>query len=107
MVQDLSVDLEKKAVADHLSLVSLLRQRAEQQSSSSVYTLLLDGEEEGATFNYFEVDLQARAIGAVLQSLEAHQKPILLIYPPGIEFIFAFYGSLYAGAIAVPTQLPA
>ncbi|HST21175.1 MAG TPA: AMP-binding protein, partial [Blastocatellia bacterium] len=107
MIQDLSVDLEKKVVADHLNLVSLLRQRAEQQSSSSVYTLLLDGEEEGATFNYFEVDLQARAIGAVLQSLGAHQKPVLLIYPPGIEFIFAFYGCLYAGAIAVPTQLPA
>jgi non-ribosomal peptide synthetase component F len=49
MAQNLSADLEKESVADHSSLVSLLRQRADQQSDSAVYTLLLDGVEEGRT----------------------------------------------------------
>ena len=33
-------------------------------------------------------------------------QPVLLLYPPGIEFIVAFFGCLYAGVIAVPAYLP-
>ena len=30
----------------------------------------------------------------------------LLLYPPGLEFIAAFFGCLYAGVVAVPAYLP-
>ena len=30
----------------------------------------------------------------------------MLLYPPGLDFIAAFWGCLYAGAIAVPSYLP-
>ena len=30
----------------------------------------------------------------------------LLLYPPGLEFIAAFFGCLYAGVVAVPAHLP-
>jgi len=30
----------------------------------------------------------------------------MLAYPPGLEFIAAFFGALYAGCVAVPTYLP-
>ena len=30
----------------------------------------------------------------------------LLLYPPGLEFITAFFGCLYAGVVAVPAYLP-
>ena len=30
----------------------------------------------------------------------------LLLYPPGLEFIVAFFGCLYAGVVAVPAYLP-
>jgi amino acid adenylation domain-containing protein/FkbM family methyltransferase len=106
MAQPLSLDLENKDVAGYRSLVSLLRQRACQQPDSPVYTPLIDGEQEGGTLNYFEVDLQARAIGAALQALGASRERVLLVFPPGIDFVLAFYGCLYAGAIAVPTQAP-
>jgi amino acid adenylation domain-containing protein/FkbM family methyltransferase len=106
MAQHLSIDLEKEDVADHSSLVSLLRQRARRQPDSPVYTPLIDGEQEGDTLAFFEVDLHARAIGAALQALGADQQRALLVYPPGTDFVLAFYGCLYAGAIAVPTQAP-
>jgi amino acid adenylation domain-containing protein len=106
MVQPPSPNTDKDDVARHSSLVSILRERAVQQPDNPAYTFLIDGEEEGATLNYFEVDLRARAIGATLQRLGASNNPVLLVYPPGIDFMLAFYGCLYAGAIAVPTQPP-
>ncbi len=33
-------------------------------------------------------------------------KPILLLYPPGLEFVEAFFGCLYAGCVAVPAYPP-
>ena len=45
---------------------------------------------------------RARAIGAWLQQQAAVGQRVLLLYPPGIQFIEAFFGCLYAGAIAVP-----
>ena len=107
MAQPLSLDSETSGAAKHLSLVGLLRERASLQADRSLYTLLIDGEEEGTTLSYFEVDRQARAIGALLQSLEARGERALLVYPPGLEFIVAFYGCLYAGVIAVPTHITA
>ena len=31
---------------------------------------------------------------------------VLLVYPPGLDFITAFFGCLYAGCVAVPTSPP-
>ena len=64
---------------------------------------MLDGEAEGDSFTYFELDRQARAIGAFLQSTNVKGERALLLYPQGLEFIAAFYGCLYAGIIPVPT----
>jgi acyl-CoA synthetase (AMP-forming)/AMP-acid ligase II len=49
---------------------------------------------------------QARAIGALLQTYGARGERVLLLYPTGLEFIAAFFGCLYAGAIAVPVPPP-
>jgi acyl-CoA synthetase (AMP-forming)/AMP-acid ligase II len=105
MARPLSLDSETSSTSEHISLVSLLRERARLQADSPIYTLLIDGEEEGTTLSYSEVDQQARVIGALLQSLEARGERALLIYPPGLEFVVAFYGCLYAGVIAVPTHI--
>jgi amino acid adenylation domain-containing protein/FkbM family methyltransferase len=107
MAQPLSLDSETSGASKHLSLVGLLRERAILQADSPLYTFLIDGEEEGTTLSYLEVDQQARAIGALLQSLEARGERALLVYPPGLEFVVAFYGCLYAGVIAVPTHITA
>jgi len=53
-----------------------------------------------------QLDVRARAIGAHLASLDLAGERVLLAFPPGLEFITAFFGCLYAGAIAVPTYPP-
>jgi phthiocerol/phenolphthiocerol synthesis type-I polyketide synthase C len=88
------------------TLVELLRSRALHHPNQHAYTFLIDGEKEGAKWTYGTLDRHARAIGALLQSYHAHGERVLLLYPPGLEFIAAFFGSLYAGAIAVPAYPP-
>src|ERR1043166_9954305 len=91
---------------EHKTLIELLRARAGSQPDKNAYIFLLDGETEGTSLSYSELDKRARAIGARLQSLSAKDQPVLLLYPPGLEYIAAFFGCLYAGAVAVPVYPP-
>ncbi|MCA2718486.1 fatty acyl-AMP ligase [Microcystis sp. M169S2] len=88
------------------TLVELLRYRASSQPESLAYIFLRDGEIEEARLTYGELDQKARAIAAHLQSLEAKGERGLLLYPPGLDFISAFFGCLYAGVVAIPAYPP-
>jgi natural product biosynthesis luciferase-like monooxygenase protein/FkbM family methyltransferase len=88
------------------TLLELLRARAGSQGDKNAYTFLIDGETEEISLSYGELDQRARAIGGRLQDLNAKDQPVLLLYPPGLEYIAAFFGCLYAGAIAVPVYPP-
>src|SRR5690349_18990664 len=88
------------------TLVELLRIRAAHQPDNHGYTFLRDSDVEEERYTYAELDCKARAIGAVLQSRQAMGERILLLYPPGLDYIVAFFGCLYAGAIAVPAYPP-
>jgi acyl-CoA synthetase (AMP-forming)/AMP-acid ligase II len=71
------------------------------------YTYLVDGETTEAGLTYEELDRRARAIAAALQLAGASGERVLLLYPSGLDFITAFFGCLYAGAVAVPAYPPA
>ena len=98
--QPLHVDL------NFSTLVELLEYRAQANPEIKAYTFLADGEIEQAHLTYDALDREARAIGCHLQERKAIGKRVLLMYPTGLEFIAAFFGCLYAGAIAVPTYPP-
>jgi acyl-CoA synthetase (AMP-forming)/AMP-acid ligase II len=89
-----------------ITLVDLLLYRAQHQPKKIAYTFLQDGEIEAARLTYEELDRRARAIATHLQSLGAAHERALLLYPPGLEFITAFFGCLYAGVIAIPAYPP-
>ncbi|MDY6938268.1 MAG: fatty acyl-AMP ligase, partial [Cyanobacteriota bacterium] len=88
------------------TLVELLRNRAVHQSDRTAYTFLVDGETQALSLTYQELDRLSRAIAAVLQSADLAGKRAVLLYPPGLEYIAAFFGCLYAGVIAVPAYPP-
>src|ERR1051326_1014112 len=90
----------------HKTLVELLRSRTESQPDKNAYTYLIEGETAELSLTYGELDQRARAIGAYLQRLSSRGRRVLLLYPPGLEYIAAFFGSLYAGAVAVPVYPP-
>ena len=55
---------------------------------------------------YGELDRAARTLAVRLRERGAQGRPVLLLHPPGPDFLKAFPGCLYAGAIAVPAPLP-
>jgi acyl-CoA synthetase (AMP-forming)/AMP-acid ligase II len=88
------------------SFVALLRRRACEEPQRSAYTFLADGDVERGTLTYADVDRRARAIAARLQSLGLTGERALLLYPPGLDYVCAFFGCLYAGVVAVPAYTP-
>jgi len=52
------------------------------------------------------VDAHARAVAHVLEDAGARGQPVLLVYPPGLDYIVGLLGCFYAGAIAVPIFPP-
>ncbi len=88
------------------NLVELLRSRAVEKGTDNVFTFLEDGETEGRRLSWVELDASARTIAAELQAAGLGGGRVLLLFPPGLEFIEAFLGCLYARVVAVPAHLP-
>ncbi len=88
------------------TFVDLLSYRAQKQCEQKAFTFLKSGETEAEKLTYGELHIQAQAIAASLQSLNAYGDRALLLYQPGLDFIAAFFGCLYAGVIAVPAYPP-
>lgn len=88
------------------SMVDLARTRAAEGAEELLYTFLEDGERPGDALTYGEVDRMARAVAAALQRWRLEGERALLLCPPGLDFIAAFFGCLYAGVVAVPAYPP-
>ncbi len=88
------------------TLVELLSRRSEWQPDRLAYIFLADGEGIEQRMTLGGLDLRARAIGAWLQQEVSPGDRVLLLYPPGLDYITAFFGCLYAGVMAVPAYPP-
>src|SRR5690348_8282694 len=78
------------------TLIELLHQRAAIAPHASSYTFLTDGETSEETLDY----------AGLLQERGARGEPVLLLFPPGLEYVAGFLGCVCAGAIAVPAYPP-
>src|SRR5688572_16913581 len=88
------------------TFVDLIQRRRTDRPEHCPFRFLADGESDEIRMTYVELDRQARAITAWLQRSRNVGDRAILIYPPGLEYISAFFGCLYAGVIAVPAYLP-
>ncbi|RZK99943.1 MAG: AMP-binding protein, partial [Pedobacter sp.] len=88
------------------SLVEILRRRAEEQPNQLAYRYLIDGEYDEVQITYRVLDRGARSIAALLQSSAKKGDRALLLFPPGLDFIVAFFGCLYAKILAIPVNAP-
>ncbi len=87
------------------SLVALLQRQAAERPDRG-YRFLAQGEEVADRLSYSGLDRHARSIAAALTATVPPGERVLLLYPPGLEFVAAFFGCLYAGVIAVPAYPP-
>jgi len=88
------------------SFVELLSWRAEAQPERLAYQFLVDGMADGPRLTYGELDALARSIAAKLGILTEPGDRALMLFPPGLEFVCAFFGCLYARVIGVPAYPP-
>jgi acyl-CoA synthetase (AMP-forming)/AMP-acid ligase II len=88
------------------SLIDLLRDRAAAQPDECAYTFLDDGERVGASISWRQLELRSRAIAVAIRQRVEPGGRVLVLFPASIDFIPAFFGVLYAGAIAVPAYPP-
>jgi acyl-CoA synthetase (AMP-forming)/AMP-acid ligase II/acyl carrier protein len=88
------------------TLVDLLRRWADERPERQVYTFLADGESAEVSLTYAELDRWARAIAATLQEWGTPGERAIIFCPPGLDYVAALFGCLYAGAVAVPAFPP-
>jgi acyl-CoA synthetase (AMP-forming)/AMP-acid ligase II len=88
------------------SLAQILHRRAERHPERRALTFLARGTEERKAYSSAQLDERARSIGALLETHGMKGERALLLYPQGVEFVEAFLGCLYAGAVAVPAYPP-
>lgn len=89
----------------HRSLVEQLRARAAFEADRDCVGFE-DADGSTARWSYAALDRRARALAAEVQQICAPGDRVLLLLPPGLEYVAAFYACLYAGAVVVPAYPP-
>ena len=87
------------------SAVDLLARCAAEKPHAKAFVFVPDrGAHIHLTFG--ELDRRARALAASLLRRTVRGDRALFLFPPGLDFIVAFFGCLAAGVIAVPLMVP-
>lgn len=88
-----------------LTLAEVLCQRAGEFPDRMAF-VYQDEAAPPVEWTYRDLDARAQAIAAWLAERTEMGDRALLVYPPGLEFIAAFFGCLYTGVLPVPATYP-
>ncbi|MFM7846934.1 MAG: fatty acyl-AMP ligase [Planctomycetota bacterium] len=89
------------------NLVELLRRQAERWDTKVAFQFVHDSQTPlKSSVTYRDLWTRAQAIAAELQTRLSPGERALMAYPPGLEFIEAFFGCLLAGVVPVPIAAP-
>lgn len=88
------------------SLVAVLEHRASTQGDERFCIFLTDRGAEDSILTFRELHDAANAVAKRLAAVAKPGDRALLVFPPGLEFVVAFFGCLIARVIAVPMMVP-
>jgi acyl-CoA synthetase (AMP-forming)/AMP-acid ligase II len=90
------------------TFTDVVRARCAELADEDAHVQLCDTQDGTAAerLTYGELDRAARRIAGALQARGVQGRPVLLMFPGSLEFLKAFAGCLYSGAVAVPAPLP-
>jgi acyl-CoA synthetase (AMP-forming)/AMP-acid ligase II/acyl carrier protein len=86
-------------------MLELLVTQAADYADQTAY-VFLDDRDGKTEWTYADLERRARVIAARLQLELQPGDRAILVYPPGLDFIAAFFGCMYAGVVAVPATYP-
>jgi amino acid adenylation domain-containing protein len=95
-----------RLIREAANLADLLRARASLTPDRPAYLFLAEGAIESASLTWGELDRLARFQASALRRETAAGDRAVLLYPPGLDFIVAFFACLYARVVAVPAYPP-
>src|SRR5688500_12373431 len=88
------------------TLPEILQRRSVAEPGRRAYVFLDEHGQEQSVLTYGELHARALAVaGRLHRSCRPGDRAVLL-FPPGLEFIVAYFGCLYAQVIAVPVSAP-
>ncbi|KVE29287.1 hypothetical protein WS67_05375 [Burkholderia singularis] len=90
----------------YASLVDVLAQKARDQPADRAYVFVDESGAEQQALTFAELDALAGKLAVRLAGAAPSGERALLAFPPGLEFIVAFFACLKAGLIAVPIMPP-
>ncbi len=93
-------------MAQFASLVHILAHRAATQGDERALVFLTDRGAEDSALTFRELHDAANALAQRLAQTTKPGDRALLVFPPGLEFVIAFFGCLIAQVIAVPMMVP-
>jgi acyl-CoA synthetase (AMP-forming)/AMP-acid ligase II len=88
------------------TLLDLLRHSAAERPHERAYTFLRDGDDESENLSYAQLEERVRSVATLLQDRGCEGQRVVLLFAPGLEFVAAFFGCLFARAVAVPVYPP-
>ncbi len=91
--------------SDPLSMGDVLAERA-AELPTRVALDYLDDSGAHTAWTYGELHQRALAVAERLSGRVAPGERAVLLYGPGLDFVSAFFGCLYAGVLPVPTTYP-
>ena len=89
-----------------MTIVDQFRALAAKEPEAVAFRFLAEDETVAGSLTRGELDARARAVAAELVARGLSGERVLLLYAPGLDFIVALFGCLYAGVVAVPAYPP-
>jgi hypothetical protein len=90
-------------------MTALFHQRLQRQATerpTKTAFVFIDRDERERSLTFAALDTQARQVASLLRSATAPGERVLLLFPPSLDFVAAFYGSLVAGTISIAADPP-
>lgn len=87
-------------------VVTVLLDRVQTHPEKPAFEYLRSNGESAGILSYGELLIQATAIAAYLQQVFSLRERLVLLFPPGLDFITCFFGCLLGGMVPVPLAPP-
>src|SRR3984893_10790060 len=88
------------------TLCELLSARARNQPDDRAYVFLSDRGKETGELTFGQLHARAGAIANDLVARAPTRGRVLLVFPPGLDFLVGFFGCVLARLIPVPMMVP-
>ncbi len=87
-------------------VIDRLKKHIDSTPDKVIFRYIENDSDRPKIVTFKELDYEAKKVASMLQEKYNKGDRALLLYPAGLDFIYAFLGCLYAGVVAVPAYPP-